>query len=169
MTRRIVIFLLAALCATAHAQTIRTLGYNSTNGQVVTATNVVWTNAFSFSTNAVAAQVRTNLGLGLSALTNTNSQSFLNAVSAATATNWSGDVGPGAADRAQQLIGNDSGATALIYDEVGGDLWQITNAADFQSALFAATGSSPTNTNTPDAWVDIVVGTNGTYKLPLYK
>ena len=66
MTRRIVIFLLAALCATAHAQTIRTLGYNSTNGQVVAATNVVWTNAFSFSTNTVAAQVRTNLGLGAS-------------------------------------------------------------------------------------------------------
>ena len=63
--------ILAALCATASAQTIRTLGYNTTNGQVVAATNVVWTNAFNFSTNTVAAQVRTNLGLGA-----TNSATF---------------------------------------------------------------------------------------------
>lgn len=61
--KRLLFILFLALCATAHAQTIRSLGYNSTNGHVVAATNVVWTNAFSFSTNAVAAQVRTNLGL----------------------------------------------------------------------------------------------------------
>ena len=53
----------AIFCASASAQTIRTLGYN-TNGQVVAATNVTWTNSFNFSTNTVAAQVRTNLGLG---------------------------------------------------------------------------------------------------------
>jgi hypothetical protein len=47
------------------------LGF-TTNGRIVAATNVVWTNAFNFSTNTVAAQVRTNLGLGWSALTNTN-------------------------------------------------------------------------------------------------
>jgi len=54
----------ALFCATVHAQTIRTLGYNSTNGQIVVATNVVWTNAFSVSTNTVAQQIRENLGLG---------------------------------------------------------------------------------------------------------
>jgi hypothetical protein len=43
---------------------VKSLGYNTTNGRIVAATNVVWTNAFSFSTNTVAAQVRTNLGLG---------------------------------------------------------------------------------------------------------
>jgi hypothetical protein len=57
--------LLATLCAaTSYGQTITSLGYNTTNGQIVAATNVVWTNSFSFSTNTVAAQVRTNLGLG---------------------------------------------------------------------------------------------------------
>jgi hypothetical protein len=48
----------------------------TTNGQVVAATNVVWTNSFNFSTNTVAAQVRTNLGLGATWLTNTNAANF---------------------------------------------------------------------------------------------
>jgi hypothetical protein len=56
--------LLLGLCATSSAQSIKTLGYNTTNGRIIAATNVVWTNAFTFSTNTVAAQVRTNLGLG---------------------------------------------------------------------------------------------------------
>jgi hypothetical protein len=69
--------LLATLCAaSAFGQTIKSLGFNSTNGQIVAATNVVWTNAFSFSTNTVAAQVRTNLGLGATWLTNTNATNF---------------------------------------------------------------------------------------------
>jgi len=73
--------LLAALCAaTSYAQTIKTLGFNTTNGHLVAATNVVWTNAFNFSTNTVAAQVRTNLGLGLPALTNTNAANFRTAI-----------------------------------------------------------------------------------------
>lgn len=70
------ILIAAILCATASAQTIRTLGYNSTNGQVVAATNMVWTNSFSFSSNAVAAQVRTNLLLSADWLTNTNVSTF---------------------------------------------------------------------------------------------
>lgn len=56
--------LLATICAASgYGQTIRTLGYNSTNGQIVAATNVIWTNAFNFSSSTVAAQVRTNLEL----------------------------------------------------------------------------------------------------------
>jgi hypothetical protein len=63
--KNILTILLATLCAAAsYGQTIKSLGFNSTNGQIVAATNVVWTNAFNFSTNTVAAQVRTNLGLG---------------------------------------------------------------------------------------------------------
>ncbi len=71
--------LLAALCilvSPAAAQTIKSLGYNTTNGQIVAATNPVWTNAFSFSTNTVAAQVRTNLSLGATWLTNQTSPVF---------------------------------------------------------------------------------------------
>jgi hypothetical protein len=56
---------LALFCATGYGQTIKSLGYNTTNGQVVyTGTNTLtFTNAFTISTNAVA-EVRTNLGLG---------------------------------------------------------------------------------------------------------
>lgn len=75
--KRFLFTFLAALCAiSANAQIIKTLGYN-TNGQIVAATNVVWTNSFGFSTNTVAAQVRTNLLLGWSALTNTNAATSL--------------------------------------------------------------------------------------------
>jgi hypothetical protein len=44
--------LLATLCATGHAQTIKSLGYNTTNGQVVyTGTNVLqFTNTVNFNT-----------------------------------------------------------------------------------------------------------------------
>jgi hypothetical protein len=73
--------LLATLCAaTSYGQTLKALSYNTTNGQVVAATNVVWTNAFSFSTNTVAAQVRTNLSLGSTWLTNTNVTNFRTAI-----------------------------------------------------------------------------------------
>jgi hypothetical protein len=64
MKHLLLTLLLATLCATGYGQTIKSLGYNTTNGQIVAATNVTWTNAFTFSSNAVAEQVRTNLGLG---------------------------------------------------------------------------------------------------------
>jgi hypothetical protein len=60
------LFALALFCATAYGQTIKSLGFNTTNGEVVanTGTNTLtFTNAFTVATNAVA-QVRTNLGLG---------------------------------------------------------------------------------------------------------
>jgi len=76
MKRFFVTFFLAICAISANAQTIKALGYN-TNGNIVAATNVVWTNAFNFSTNTVAAQVRTNLSLGWSALTNTNNATTL--------------------------------------------------------------------------------------------
>jgi len=64
-----------ALCATAGAQTLRSLMVN-TNGQVVSATNVTFTNGVNFSTNARAA-TRANLDLAWPALTNSNSASAL--------------------------------------------------------------------------------------------
>ena len=58
---------LLLLAAPAAAQTIKSLGFNSTNGNIVAATNTVWTNSFSFSSDTVAAAVRNNLGLGTNA------------------------------------------------------------------------------------------------------
>jgi hypothetical protein len=62
--------LLAALllCAPSHAQTIKSLGYNTTNGFVVySGTNpLTFTNSLQFETNARSA-TRDNLGLGTAA------------------------------------------------------------------------------------------------------
>jgi hypothetical protein len=65
MKLRLLILLAAAALAAAPAagQTIKSLGYNTTNGNIVAATNVTFTNSVGFATNARAA-TRTNLGLG---------------------------------------------------------------------------------------------------------
>ena len=78
MKRLLSIILLAAALAAAPAagQTIKSLGYNTTNGNIVAATNVIFTNSVGFATNAQSA-TRTNLGLGWSALTNTNAATSL--------------------------------------------------------------------------------------------
>jgi hypothetical protein len=62
-------------------QTIKTLGFNTTNGQVVyTGTNALtFTSALSFGTNA-ASTTRTNLSLGSTWLTNTNVTNFRTAI-----------------------------------------------------------------------------------------
>ena len=64
MKRFCTILAIIALCASVSAQTVKPLAYNMTNGIVMVSTNVTWSNSFKFSTNIVAAQVRTNLGLG---------------------------------------------------------------------------------------------------------
>lgn len=75
MKLRLLLLLAAALAAApAAGQTIKSLGYNTTNGNVVAATNVTFTNSVGFATNARAA-TRTNLGattVGDSVFTATN-------------------------------------------------------------------------------------------------
>ena len=75
MKLRLLILLAAALAAApAAGQTVKSLGYNTTNGNIVAATNVTFTNSVGFATNARAA-TRTNLGgttLGNSVFTATN-------------------------------------------------------------------------------------------------
>jgi len=63
MKLRLSILLLAAALAASPAagQTVKSLGYNTTNGNIVAATNVTFTNSVGFATNARAA-TRTNLG-----------------------------------------------------------------------------------------------------------
>jgi hypothetical protein len=66
MKHLLAILLLAACAATGYGQTVKSLGYNTTNGEVVySGTNpLTFTNAPAFSD---AATVRTNLGLGTAA------------------------------------------------------------------------------------------------------
>ena len=84
MKLRLSILLLAAALAAAPAagQTIKSLGYNTTNGNIVAATNVTFTNSVGFATNARAA-TRTNLGgttVGNAVFTATNAAAAASAV-----------------------------------------------------------------------------------------
>jgi hypothetical protein len=100
------LFALAILSATSYGQTIKTLGYNTTNGHVVysgtnalTFTNtliqvngVVYsetlvlsgTNGIIFDEGEAAATTRTNLGIPLPALTNTNNADTMQALAGST-------------------------------------------------------------------------------------
>ena len=79
MKLRLSIILLAAALAASPAagQTVKSLGYNTTNGFVTYSgsNSLTFTNALQFSTNARAA-TRTNLSLGWLALTNPQSSLY---------------------------------------------------------------------------------------------
>ena len=87
MKLRLLILLAAALAASpAAGQTIKSLGYNTTNGNIVAATNVTFTNSVGFATNA-RATTRTNLGgttVGNSVFTATNAAAAASAVGLGT-------------------------------------------------------------------------------------
>jgi hypothetical protein len=85
MKHLLTLLLLATFCAvTAQGQIIKSLGYNTTNGNVIySGTNALtFTNALSFGTNA--AVTRTNLSLGSTWLTNTNVTNFRSAIGLGT-------------------------------------------------------------------------------------
>jgi hypothetical protein len=83
MKLRLLLLLAAALAAApASGQIIKSLGYNTTNGNVVAATNVTFTNSVGFATNARAA-TRANLGgttVGNAVFTATNAAAAASAV-----------------------------------------------------------------------------------------
>lgn len=139
--------ILATLCilaAPAAAQTIKSLGYNTTNGQIVAATNVVWTNAFNFSSNTVAAVVRTNLGLGV-----TNSPEFASITLGTGALTISG--GPeddvSIENASSQLQINLQGSPAVSFGSIAYystpiEFNNTTNAATTRTNLFGHGGIS---------------------------
>jgi hypothetical protein len=152
---------LCILAAPAAAQTIKSLGYNTTNGNIVAATNAVWTNAFNFSTNTIAAQVRTNLGLGLTALTNTNATTMLAALGLGGNPTSSGD---------SPVVGNHYVYAAWgLWDtaEDGGFGWRVEDS-DIFIGQYMATTNAPTNTTNVVRWLKVLQGTNN-YRIPLYK
>ena len=170
MTTRLILLLAAALlwAAPAAGQTVKSLGYNTTNGQVITATNVVWTNAFSFSTNTVAAQVRTNLALG-----ETNDVTFKNiTIADQTLTlshgseddvfvrNDSGNLeleSPVEIIAFSQISFNDTAHAAATRANLGLGLPALTNASNV-TTMRALAGS--TNTNEPFSGSIALTNTN---------
>ena len=143
---RQILTLLAALlflAAPAVAQTIKTLGYNTTNGQVVVATNVLrFTNEIVIPSDATHSGT-TELGLRIGA---SNSGFYVS-------------TGTGI-----PLVGvhNSSAAFALT-----------TNVITFYKPLrynSTSTGSTnaPASTNSVVTWLEVQIGTNS-YRVPLYQ
>jgi hypothetical protein len=184
----LVALLLFLAAATGYGQTVKSLGYNTTNGQIVYGgtNSLTFTNAFTFSTNTLAASVRTNLGLG--AWATLNDGASVRSENVVISDGEQLDYIQFTAGEGVEFFGNRAsqfrtalglGFTALTNTNADDFRSAIalpwsgltnTNAATFQAALFPATNAAPTNTNAPvpDAWLDVQVGTN-TYKLPLWQ
>ena len=78
--KHIFCLLFAVLTVSASGQSISPLSFNRSNNVVIAApaTNpLTFSNAFAWSTNTLSGATRTNLALGWSALTNTNSSTAL--------------------------------------------------------------------------------------------
>jgi hypothetical protein len=140
---------LALFCATGYGQTIKALGYNTTNGEVVanTGTNVLtFTNAPAFTD---AATVRTNLGLGATAQTiftvKTNDQTIIDETNATTITDLTFATEPGARYVVTFL--------PIAEAEAGGTVFQViaSNATVYGTWNFHATGFGSTNVLTNEA------------------
>jgi hypothetical protein len=161
MTTRLIFLAAALLCwaAPAAGQTIKSLGFNTTNGQVVyTGTNALtFTNALSFGTNA-ASTTRTNLSLGSTWLTNTNVTNFRTAIGLGVSSSVEfSNVYASALTEVRTLFVNDSTNQVRVQFE------EPANAKTFVRNL---TGS--TNTGHPFSglfhFVDPEVG-NTTYQV----
>lgn len=113
--------LLAVCAASARGQTIKSLGYNTTNGQVVAATNITFTNAIGFTTNA-AAETRNNLFTPNAPLTfDTNGQVQWTNTNALTFTNRFRQSSDNATNPPEFRLVTKSNAVASIfyYDAFG--------------------------------------------------
>jgi hypothetical protein len=146
------LFALALFCATGYGQTIKSLGFNTTNGEVVanTGTNVLtFTNAFTVATNAVA-QVRTNLNLGAPWLTNTNAE-LLRVAIGLTDTNIATVF-----------------SALWLWDETNDEAaFRIDEAMVIVSEALITT-NAPTDTTNAVRWIEVQGGTNN-YFIPLFQ
>jgi hypothetical protein len=132
---------IALLAAPTAAQTVKVLAYD-TNGRVIAATNVTWTNAFGFSTNTVAAQVRSNLLLPAAFLTNTNAANLNAALGLASAP----DEGGYAVNSANVLWDPADGGNVGLYVSDGDPMFGPFGAGPWRTALGLAL-SALTNTS----------------------
>jgi hypothetical protein len=157
MIKYIVTFVALFSCVAA-AQTIKTLGYNATNGVVVySGTNsLTFTNALQFSTNARAA-TRTNLGLGATWLTNTDSANFRSAIGLGS---WA-ELNDGASIRVEGLTISDGEQPNYTQFSTGGVSFNGGNDVQFRGALgLGATWL--TNTNVTNFRTAIGLGVSNT-------
>ena len=178
------IYLLAILATSANAQTIKTLGYNTTNGQVSYSgsNSLTFTNTLQFATNTRAA-TRTNLELGGTWLTNTNVANFRAAIGLATTNavsfsslqlSGTGNLGIGgmnvtAPDSGLDLAFTRVGTTNMVL-RTNGLILHVgsysfssgnTNGAATTRTNLSLGWSALTNTNAGTGLVSVTANTNG--------
>jgi hypothetical protein len=175
MKKLFLTLLLASLCAaTGYGQTIKALGYNTTNNRIIGPTNtnaLVFTNVTTFDVDAFfnGGDIRIgggSLDFGGNERINLEENRFAGDWTFDQPASWRTNLGLGATWLTNDNVTN-------FRSDIGIPLPALTNTSNvtFQGAIFPeTTTNAPTNTNapTPDAWLDIQVGTNS-YKLPLWQ
>ena len=168
MKLRLSIILLAAALAASPAagQTIKSLGYNTTNGNIVAATNVTFTNSVGFATNARAA-TRTNLGgtsVGNSVFTATNAAAAATAVGLGTTNgvefqtvkiNLSTGIGN------SLIVTNSLSSATSLFDDITVNELDAETAAFGNTVIVSSNGIS-FNTNTAAALTRTNLGLGAT-------
>jgi hypothetical protein len=159
------LFALALFCATAYGQTIKALGYNTTNGQVVanTGTNVLtFTNGLVSLKGIIAEEV---LSLLVEAQSGTN---------ATTITSTGIDFAGIAASNTRTSLGLYATNSAAVFAALA--LWDDSNS-EFGMAvqdreLTISQGlvstNAPTDATNAVRWIRVNQGTNS-YRVPLYQ
>lgn len=144
--------LIAILLTTsaAYSQTIKTLGYNTTNGKVAYSgsNTLTFTNPLGFSD---AATTRTNLGLGWLALTNTNASNFRTAIGLGSlATN--NTVPSGAAASNSILTADGAGSSSFVASKT------VTVVKSSDQSRTNTSDMTITNNNDPELTQTVTAG-----------
>jgi hypothetical protein len=119
----------------------------------LTSSNINYSVPVSFATNTASEATRTNLGLGLPALTNTNNANFRNAIELGATNNVS--FSNVTASGTLTATGTVTATTNLV----------VNGFVDFSTNH---TNSNPATNNHVQRWLQIRIGTNAFF-LPLYQ
>ena len=159
---------LTILVSPAAAQTIKSLGFNTTNGRVVanTGTNVLtFTNSIKFGNGSLIGEYGIYFGT-----TNDFGINLEEAKIVSISNNPILDFGDGSNIQANwpiSFLNTNASRTTRTNLGVGLPLLTNTSITNFQAALFS-TNTAPTNTTNVSAWTTIQIGANA-FRVPLYQ
>jgi hypothetical protein len=157
------LFALALFCATAYGQTIKSLGFNTTNGEVVanTGTNTLtFTNDVEFNiVNATALRWDTNIVFGIDEANFFVAPDFDSpTIAAETRTN----LGLYNTNEASSF------AALALWDEANEQVAFRVVDDELRVPAYLAVTNAPTNTTNAARWIQIVAGEN-LYFIPLFQ
>lgn len=185
---RHILLILLIFAASAHAQTVKSLGYNTTNAKVVSPA-VVFTSPIGFPSGIAAAVVATAGSFG-AAIIPSSLVMTQSGVTNGQPRYYSAVYNDGDEQQIElryltngwefvkyangNLVATNYKATNTTSDLFAAG-WNTNDTAPLptitrpqRDSIWAATNSAPTNATNAAGWVDIRVGTNN-YKLPLYQ